>query len=280
MSASVVFSAELQSALGWDGHLLLLHQTEPQRHLELAAWVRHGLRLNEKILYTQLADESPARSILTLLANQGVNVSDAIRRNQFELLPLHEFYPAEGQQQLVEKAMSEGYPAVRVSAEAKAGLSILPKAVHVSFEQKMEQLCHSYPVSALCQYDRAMLTDDRLQEVAATHLSGVRTSQLLMGKRANALLLAGELDAATSDLLAEVLRAATAETLEVLRLDLAKVTFLSVVAARALVEGTQGFRDRGGRVLLLAPPNDIEWYIRALGVDQRVRIELVERTGP
>lgn len=273
----MVFSEELQSALGWDGHLLLLHQTEPERQVELAAWVRRGLQRDEKVLYTQLDDEPPARSILTLLTNQGVNIGDAIRRKQFELLPIREFYPSDGQQQLIENALSDGYRAVRVSAEAEAALSILPKAVHNDIERKMDEICRTYPVSALCQYDRAMLTDERLHEVASTHVSGVRASQLHMGRQADALVLAGELDAATSDLLAAVLRAAGAQARATLRLDLTRVTFLSVVAARALVEGTQAFRDGGGHVLLFDPPSDIEWFIRALGVDQRVRIELVGR---
>jgi anti-anti-sigma factor len=280
LSPSVVFSDELQSALGWDGHLLLLHQTEPERHVELAAWVRRGLQRDEKVLYTQLDDEPPARSILTLLANQGINISDAIRRKQFELLPIGEFYPPGGQQKLIESALTDGYRAVRVSAEAAAALSILPKAVHNDIERKMDEICRTYPVSALCQYDRAMLTDDRLREVVSTHVSGVRTSHMHMGTQADVLVLAGELDAATSDLVAEVLRAAGTQAQAVLRLDLTRVTFLSVVAARALVEGTQAFRDSGGRVLLLDPPSDIEWYIRALGVDQPVRIELVGRAEP
>lgn len=270
----MVFSEELQSALGWDGHLLLLHQTEPERHLELAAWVRHGLKRDEKIIYTQLEDEPPARSILTLLANQNININGALRRKQFELLPLHEFYSPDGQLPLVEMALAEGYRAVRLSAEANAALSILPKARHHELESAMEEMCRTHPVSALCQYDRAMLTDDRLHEVASTHVRGVRASQLHTGGQADHLVLAGELDASTSDLLAAVLRAAGTDSPGVLRLDLSRVTFLSVVAARALVEGTQGFRACGGRVLLVAPPTDIEWFIRALGVDRRVRVEL------
>jgi anti-anti-sigma regulatory factor len=66
----------------------------------------------------------------------------------------------------------------------------------------------------------------------------------------------------------------------VLRIDLSRVTYLSVVAARALVEGTQDYRRGGGSVQLVAPPTDIEWFIRALGVDQHPRVYLSERAGP
>jgi hypothetical protein len=196
MGTSVVFSEEHRSALGWDGHLLLLHQTEPERHVELAAWVRRGLKRDEKILYTQLEDEPSARSILTVLANQNVDIDDALRRKQLQLLPLHEFYAPQGQLQLVKKALAEGYRAVRMSAEAKAALSILPRANHLEIEASMEHLCRTHPVSALCQYDRAMLTDDRLREVASSHVRGVRASQLHTGGQADALLLAGELGSA------------------------------------------------------------------------------------
>jgi hypothetical protein len=50
----------------WDGHLLLLHQSESDRLARLAEWVRHGLDHREKVLYTDGPDPAyTARCPLT-----------------------------------------------------------------------------------------------------------------------------------------------------------------------------------------------------------------------
>ena len=40
----------------WQGHLLLIHQTEPERRAGVATWVRRGLELGEKVLYIERPD--------------------------------------------------------------------------------------------------------------------------------------------------------------------------------------------------------------------------------
>ena len=37
--------------LGWDGHLLLLHESQAVRQSCLAMWVRRGLERDEQVVY-------------------------------------------------------------------------------------------------------------------------------------------------------------------------------------------------------------------------------------
>jgi MEDS: MEthanogen/methylotroph, DcmR Sensory domain len=91
----------------WDGHLLLLHQSEGDRLVRLAEWVRHGLDGGEKVLYADGPDPAHS-SILDHLRGQGIDVGAATAEGRFELLPLTAFYPSQGQGVVVDRALDEG----------------------------------------------------------------------------------------------------------------------------------------------------------------------------
>jgi hypothetical protein len=114
----------------WDGHVLLLHRTEGERLAGLTAWVRRGLELGEKIIYTELP-LMPEDALVPVLEAWGIDVAAAVRDGQLVVLPPEEFYPPAGQRVVVERALAEGFPSVRISAEVRAALSVLsPSAVH------------------------------------------------------------------------------------------------------------------------------------------------------
>ena len=135
----------VDSGSEWDSHVLLLYRDEPHRQASLAAWVQRGLSRGDKIVYTHLASDT---EVLTTLADRGVDVDEALSDGQFAILPVDAFYPAEGQRSLVEKALAEGYPAVRFSAQEDTALSFMREDDHRVTEHLMDDLCATLPVSA------------------------------------------------------------------------------------------------------------------------------------
>ncbi|HZC25797.1 MAG TPA: MEDS domain-containing protein [Actinopolymorphaceae bacterium] len=269
-----MFGEEQQGALGWDGHLLLLYHTETERRMALAAWMRCGLEHNEKIVCAE-DDKASGPSVLDLLADQ-LDVVAATASGYLETVAPRELREPEERRQIVERALADRYDAIRLLPIARSATTSGSEESYPERELAIDDLCAAYPVSALCQCDRATTHDQSLDQVVSDHFGGLREAHLNTGVLDGQLLLAGELDVGNGDLLACTLRAAADKAAETLPLGMSRVTFLSVVAARALVEGTQDFRDRGGQLRLVAPPADVEWFLRTLGVDTMPHVELVE----
>jgi anti-anti-sigma factor len=266
--------------LGWDGHLLLLHRSEPERQTQLAKWVRRGLERDEKIVYAQLDIGPPQRSVLTVMADQGIDVEAMTSAGQFEVLPPTVVYGAgvDGQVELIDRALAEGYRGVRTSGEVSTSLRIMaPGEVYAGLDPCLEQLCDTYPLSTLCQYDSTATEGLRLDRATATHVAGIRESQLQTAERDGTLILTGEVDDSNELVLVSAVRAAARSaavtTSGTLRVDLRELTFLSVGGCRALPLGTERFRRQGGRVVLLAPQGIVERILWLYGLDAWIRME-------
>ena len=144
----------------WDGHLLLLHDSEAERLDGVAAWVHRGLALGEKVIYTE-GSVDPANSLIAVLEARGLDASEAARDGRLAVLPLAVFYPPEGQRVVVERALAEGFSSVRMSAEARAARTMLSRRAYRGFEARMDQLTRTLPVAAMCQYGRSTTTPRR-----------------------------------------------------------------------------------------------------------------------
>jgi anti-anti-sigma factor len=264
------------AGLGWDGHLLLLHGSERERRSQLAVWVRRGLERDEQVIYGQDDTVAPQRSILAVLAQQGVDVSAATAKGRLLVRPLAAVYgdgPG-GQVERIKRALAEGYRGVRTSGEATAARTGAPEEIYAGLAGSLEQLCRTYPVSALCQYDRATTSAGRLEQAVATH-GGLRESQLHTAQADGRLQLAGQVDASNEPVLLAAVQAATSTALGRFWLDLRRVATLSVGGCRALVIGTQQFRERGGQVVLLVAPQAIvERVLRLVGLDAVNNVEI------
>ncbi len=269
--------AELHSSLSnWDGHLLLLHRSESERLSSLEAWVRRGLQRHEKVIY----GEDSARAehpFVQVLQQRGVDVATAAAEGQLTVLGPEEFYPPGGKRQMIESALAEGFPAVRLSAESRTALSVMPPETHDGFEAQMNELCRAYPVSALCQYEQAATTGTRLRRVAAAHAEGIRTAQLTTDVSDGGLAIGGEIDMSNEALLVAALRTVTAAAEDGFRLDLSGVAFLGAAGCRAVLRGTEPYRRQGGRVVLAAARPPVEHLLRIVGIDQVPGIALAAR---
>ena len=267
---------DVDPGLQWDGHLLLLHHSERERSSKLAAWVRRGLENDEKVVYTEARGGAHESRLLAALRGNGVDAVAATAEGRLSVVGVPEFYPAGGQLPVVERALAEGYRGLRLSAQASSTVTVMPQAAHSDVERAFDQFCRTHPVSALCQYEQSGMPEDRLQEIAASHLSGgIRQRTLSVAQHVGRLVLAGEIDVSNHDILMCALRAATEQASQVLRLDVSQVEFLGAAGCRALDDGTFRFRRQGGRVLLIEPKPWVERILRVARVDQLERIELV-----
>ena len=264
------------SAIGWDGHLLLLHRTEEERCQALASWVRRGLEADEKVIYSERSDETPERCLLDVLDRHGVDAGAAVGEGRLSVLPLTEFYPPEGQEALVDRALDEGFGRVRLSAEARVALTRVAQDDYEHFEDAMDLLCATRPVSALCQYDQGRTTGWWLRRATGTHLTGLRETLLRSAPaEGGGVALSGSVDVSNSGVLEAILVHATGTTDEhpepddaMLWLDLSALDFIDVAGCRALATSTAPYRRRGGAVAVVAPLPGVDRTLRLMGVDE------------
>lgn len=260
-------SVHAYPALGWDGHLLLVHRSEAERSAKLAAWVRRGLENDEKVIYTEARGQQAEGSLLAVLRGNGVDAASAAAEGRLSVIPTPEFYPAAGQLPVVERALAEGYRGLRIAAEATTALTYLPWPAYMAVERGIDKVARTHRLSALCQYGTASVVKDHLPDVAGSHVSGIRERMLSTdGHVDGELILAGEIDMSNEELLACALRAAASRARETFRLDFRRVRFLSAGACRVIDEGTRQFRNGSGTVLLVGPTPMIANVLRLSGV--------------
>jgi anti-anti-sigma factor len=250
----------------WDGHLLLLYDDEPQRRAGVTGWVRRGLELGSKVLYTEPADEPTARSLPGLLGEEPAAL-DALQRGQIEVVPAGPAaYDPDFMAATVDEALAEGYRSVRWSGDATTAWAVIPRDRHAMVEQATDELCASRPLSVMCQY----FAPDATAAVGAlsqTHGAGLREQLFRAAPVPGGLAVAGALDVSNQEVLRSLLTTSTGGShAEAFVLDLAGVDFLDLPGVRALIFGTADYRDRGGQVRLHAPQRHVAQLLRLLGV--------------
>jgi anti-anti-sigma factor len=262
--------------LGWDGHILLLYGAESERLSALAAWARRGLENDEKVIYTEARETPPERTLIRLLHDDGVDAATAIAKGCLVVQSPAEFFPSDGPAGMLKRALAEGYRGLRLSAQASSTVTVMPQAAHSDVERAFDRFCRTHPVSGLCQYEQWGMPEDRLQDIASSHLSGgIRQRTLSVAQHVGSLVLAGEIDVSNHDILMCALRAAAGQASQLLRVDVSQVEFLGAAGCRVLDDGTFRFRRQGGRVLLCEPKPWVERILRVARVDQVEGIELV-----
>lgn len=250
---------------GWDGHLLLLYHTERQRREGVETWIRRGLELGAKILYTEPADEPPARSLPGLLGGQA-DAGEAIERGQIQVVKADETaYDPDWQASVVEEALDHGYPSVRWSGEATTAWTLMPRDRHADIERATDQLCRSRPLSVMCQYWAH--ESEVLLDACLVHGAGLREPLFSASPFEGGLAVAGEIDVSNRDVVRSLLQAATSATdRDPFVLDLSALDFLDVAGVRSLLAGTGPYRERGGHVRLQAQQSHVDRLIHLLGI--------------
>lgn len=257
----------------WDGHIVLVHDDERTRRSGVAAWARRGLELGAKILYIEPPDEAGERSFQGVLKEHAVDAEEALESGRLVVLEASdEAYSPSWQELVTDEALGEGYPTVRWSGEEVTAWGVMSAKVHADVEWATDDLCHTRPVSVLCQYS-SRVPQATLQTVCAMHGDGVREAQLRTYPVPGGLAVAGSVDASNERLLRCALTATTATTATAashggsLVVDLSGLEFLDVSGAKALVTGTTSHRIKNGMVRLRSAQPAVEQVLRLLGAD-------------
>jgi anti-anti-sigma regulatory factor len=254
----------------WDGHVALLYADEEQRRAGVAAWVRRGLETDSKIVYVESRNEPVVQSLFTVLTEDDVDVTDAVRRGQVEIVdPSVGLGPA-WQARLVEDGLAAGYPAVRLGGDAGTSSTVMSPSAHVEAERAADELCRTAAASILCQYP-STLPGSLLERACSLHGGGVRAAMVDINPIQDGIAVTGEADLSNASALRAALAAGYARLSEQVTtsfaVDLAGLHFLDVAAARALVTGTSVPRSRGVDVRLRSAVPIVDFLLRQLGVD-------------
>lgn len=136
-------------------HLCCLYRSEEEHRALLAPSMRRGLERGQKVLY--IADAHTASTILAYLRAEGVDTSPFLERGQLSILTSNEAYTREGvfnpdrMLELLrgetERAVEEGYPALRVTGEMSWALKGIPGSERlIEYEASLNA---SFPAAAV-----------------------------------------------------------------------------------------------------------------------------------
>jgi anti-anti-sigma regulatory factor len=208
--------------------------SDEQRARLVSAWLLDGLRLGQRMLYVAEADPD------TLLAEVAA-IPDAaalVDAGALVVQPSEALYdlstPIDPPVQLalyvaaVEAAIADGYDGLRVAADITPLIADPARlASHLAWEQYADRYIAASPLAPLCLYDVRRVTS--LPSIVCVHpLQGPEpTPFAFYAVTARQGMLAGEVDACSVDLLADVLRAMPEDD------DLIDVRKLSFIDGRA-----------------------------------------------
>ena len=159
-------------------HLCCLYETGEEHRALLAPYLRQGLELGDKVLY--IVDVHTAETVLKYLRDDGVEVEPYLTNGQLSILTPREAYMRDGifnpdrmidlLRSETERALAEGYSALRVTGEMTWALRGLPGAERlIEYEAKLNRFFPGSKCLALCQYDRRRFQPEVLLDVLATH---------------------------------------------------------------------------------------------------------------
>jgi PAS domain S-box-containing protein len=160
-------------------HLCLIYESKEEWRAAVVSFISIGLNRGDKCIY--VVDTSTAGEISKYLIEVGVDVAASEKSGQLSILHETEAYTREGSfdpDKMIallisetEKAIAEGYPALRVTGEMTWVLHGHPGSERLlEYEAKLNRdLFPEYPCLAICQYDRWKFDPEIIKGVIMTH---------------------------------------------------------------------------------------------------------------
>ncbi|HEX3034854.1 MAG TPA: PAS domain S-box protein [Thermodesulfobacteriota bacterium] len=155
---------------GMDGlstgdHVCCLYETEEEHRTFVTSFLRKGIERGEKVIY--VVDSHIAETILDYLRDDGLKVDSYLSSGQLIILSADEVYVKRGvfdPNEMVsllrtetERALNEGYSALRVTGEMSWTLKGLPGSERlIEYESKLNEFSTGGKCLTLCQYDRRL----------------------------------------------------------------------------------------------------------------------------
>ena len=159
-------------------HICCLYQTEKEHRALLTPFLRQGLERSQKVLY--IVDTHTAETVLGYLKDDGLKVEPYLSSGQLGILTANDAYIRDGAfnpDQMIdllgaetERALVEGYTALRVTGEMSWALRGLPGSERlIEYESKLNKFFPNTKCLAICQYDRRRFDPKILLDVLTTH---------------------------------------------------------------------------------------------------------------
>lgn len=159
-------------------HLCCLYESEEEHRALLSPFMRQGLERHEKVLY--IVDDHTGGQILDYLSADGVEVNPYLQRGQFAVLSSDESYMHAGEfepermiallRSETDRAIGEGYKALRVTGEMSWALKGLPGSERiVEYEAKLNTFLPGSQCLVVCQYDQRKFDPSVLLDILVTH---------------------------------------------------------------------------------------------------------------
>lgn len=174
--------------------------------------------------------------------------------------------------EVLRSALDEGYTGLRVVAVlTRAVTDPELRRAFARWEHLAGRWQSTLPIASACSYDRSVMGDDALHEIACLHprvLSGGVPVPFQLYFRRGRLVLDGEIDSFSTPLLLSALSHLQVEAGEDVVLDAQRLRFLDHRALLALVDGIA--RRHGARLVLSGAPAVPRQLPRSLGIDEEL----------
>ncbi len=152
----------LMKDLGPGSHLCWIYETEEEHQAVLRPFLHRGLELGEKVLY--IADTRADKVIMGYLQADGLDGESYVTSGQLSILSAKDAYVRNGVfdpddmigllRMESERALVEGYPALRVTGEMSWALQGLPGSERlIEYEAKLSEFFPGSKCLTICQYE-------------------------------------------------------------------------------------------------------------------------------
>jgi len=159
-------------------HVCCIYETEEEHKALVTSFLRRGLERGEKVLY--IADTHTAQNIQNYLQEDGIEVEPYLTSGQLSIRSAIDVYTPEGVfkpdtmmtllSDETERALSEGYSALRVTGEMSWVLREPPGSERlIEYENKLNTFYPGTRCLGICQYDRQRFNAALLLDVVIAH---------------------------------------------------------------------------------------------------------------
>lgn len=173
----LLMSAMLENVLPGT-HLCSIYRNKEEQFSAVVPFIKGGLNYKKKCIY--IADENTSEEVSDRFKKNGVDLSDHIGSGQFQFVTRDDSYLKDGYfdpdrmisllDETLRRSLEEGFDGLRGTGEMTWALSGMPGTDRlIEYESKLNLLCPSDKISAICQYNENRFDEDALLEVIYTH---------------------------------------------------------------------------------------------------------------
>ncbi|MEJ2857785.1 MULTISPECIES: MEDS domain-containing protein [unclassified Saccharothrix] len=193
--------------LGRHDHLCWSYEDTPDFLARVREYLAEGLELGKRVRYAALGASPDDLAGIT-------GIETALSTGAAQVTPLSDTYSGEPEEHVrayaaaTEQALADGFTGLRVAAEATPLVSTPAKlTAFLRYEHLVDRYMARRPFSAMCGYDTTVLDEHAVTQLAGVHPCANHPTpfRLHAAPGGEVVELAGEVDAASHDLLGSLL---------------------------------------------------------------------------